>query len=144
MKPKAKKTRQARKAPDAARSLDLPAHWPRFTTPDYYAWMMAQMPVGAIPADWSRHQPHNSYSPLFWYEDKPQTCVDCGLAFVFTKEEQRAWYEDYRIPIFAMASRCAACRRQRRQARVSQREHMQEMARREPHPHEDFFRLRRA
>ncbi len=143
-------TRRSARQAAQARSPDrvdgqwtLPAHWPRFSTPEYYAWMMARMPAGAIPADWSRHQPHNSYGPLFWYEDKQQRCVACGVGFVFSKDEQQAWYEDYRIPIYAGASRCAACRQARRAARQAQKKHMQDMASREPHPHDAFFKHQR-
>ena len=67
----------------------LPATWPQFTNPEYYSWMMARMPADAIVADWSKHQPHNSYSPLFWYVDKELQCAACSREFVFSKEEQR-------------------------------------------------------
>jgi len=119
---------------------ELPAHWPRFATPDYYAWMMARMPKGAIEADWSKHQPHNSYGPIFWYEDKENTCVQCGVQFVFTKEEQQQWYEEYKIPIYAKANRCSKCRAIVRHDKRLQREHMMEMANRVPHPNQAFFK----
>jgi hypothetical protein len=134
--------KKARSKPSAKVKLELPSHWPRFTTPEYYAWMMARMPADAIPADWSKHQPHNSYGPLFWYQDELQSCVSCGVQFTFTKEEQRTWYEEYRVPIYAFANRCAECRQARRQAKLNQREHMEAMALRAPHPHEAFFKRR--
>ena len=120
----------------------LPAHWPRYTTEEYYAWMMARMPSGAIAADWSKHKPHNSYSPLFWYEDQARQCTDCGTRFTFTKEEQRHWYEELKFPIQVRGSGCPDCRRKIRNTKAAQKEHMEEMAQREPHPHEAFFKRR--
>jgi hypothetical protein len=123
--------------------FSLPGHWPAYTTDGYYAWMMDKMPADAIPADWSRHKPHNSYSPLFWYEDQPLVCVDCATKFVFTKEEQRRWYEDLQLPIQVRCIRCPECRRKIRTAKVSQKKHMEELAHVEPHPHEAFFKRRK-
>ena len=138
-----KKAKQAKNAAAApVRDWQLPAHWPPFTTPEYYAWNMARMPAGALPADWSKHQPHNSYSPLFWYQDQSRVCTACGTAFVFTKEQQQKWYEEYRIPIHAHASRCESCRRQVREQKAAQKRHMEDMASRPPHPHELFFRTK--
>jgi hypothetical protein len=146
-KPPIRLRRSAEKAKEQAlrlKSLEpqhkLPAHWPRFTTEVYYEWMMARMPQGAVPADWSKHQPHNSYSPIFWYEDKLQRCVGCSVSFVFTKEEQRVWYEDYRVPIYASANRCRSCRAQRRLEQEQQKQHMAEVAAKPRHPNEEFFR----
>ena len=122
--------------------LTLPAHWPAYTTPEYYAWTMARLPKGAIVADWSKQHPHNSYSPLFWYEDRPGVCKTCSAPFVFTKEAQRHCYEELKFPIYAEAVRCAPCRAKIRETKRAQREHMAEMAAREPHPHEAFFKKR--
>jgi hypothetical protein len=139
-----KKAKQAKNAAAASPTRDwqLPAHWPPFTTPEHYAWNMARMPAGALPADWSKHQPHNSYSPLFWYQDQARVCTQCGGSFVFTKEQQQKWYEEYHIPIYAYGSRCAPCRRALREVKAAQKRHMEAMARREPHPNEAFFRTR--
>ncbi|WP_442909639.1 zinc-ribbon domain containing protein [Hydrogenophaga sp.] len=46
--------------------------------------------------------------------DTPCSCSDCGTEFLFSKEEQRIWYEEYKLPIFARAVRCLACRRRLR------------------------------
>lgn len=93
----------------------LPADWPRYTTPEYYSWTMKGLPNDAIVANWAEHAPHNSHSPLFWYQDVVCICRDCGARFVFSKEEQRIWYEEYKLPVYARAVRCLACRRQLRQ-----------------------------
>lgn len=118
----------------------LPAHWPRYATEEYYSWLMERMPTDAIPADWSKHRPHNSYGPLFWYQDKTKMCRDCGVEFVFSKEEQKYWYEELKIPIYADAVSCKACREKVRLVKPEQKRHMQEMALIEPHPNEAFFR----
>lgn len=141
-KKKAAPKASAAAPPAAASGWQLPAHWPPFSTPQYYAVRMASMPAGAIAADWSKQQPHNSYSPLFWYQDQARVCTACSAPFVFTKEQQQKWYEEYGIPIYAGASRCAGCRRELRQRKQAQKRHMEDMASRPTHPNEAFFRSR--
>lgn len=121
-------------------SHPLPLEWPQYTTQEYYSWMMNRMPKDAIPADWSKHKPHNSYGPLFWYEDQSKKCIDCGREYVFSKEEQKHWYEELKIPIYAEANRCKECRATIRETKMAQKLHMQEMEKIEPHPNEAFFR----
>jgi hypothetical protein len=125
----------------------LPDHWPRYTTPEYYSWMMARMPVGAIAADWSKHQPHKSHSPLFWYADEHNICEQCGREFLFSKTEQRHWYEDLQIPIYVRGAHCPECRALRRAAReaeqAEQQQRMAEAAARKPNPNDAFFRKKR-
>ena len=144
MKVKDKRTKKApkpvTKPVTEVLSHPLPPEWPRYTTPAYYSWMMDRIPKTAIPADWSKHRPHNSYSPLFWYEDKSKICVDCGCSFVFSKEDQVRWYEELKIPIYAEANRCKECRAAIRNAKAAQKAHMQEMQNIAPHPNELFFR----
>jgi len=94
--------------------IPLPADWPQYTTHEYYTWMMRGMPQDAIVANWSQHSPHNSHSPIFWYQDKLLSCRDCGAEFVFTKNEQRVWYEEYKLPIQVKAVCCTICRRRQR------------------------------
>ena len=57
----------------------------------------------------TKHAPHNSYSPLFWYEDKEYTCADCGQAQVWTAKEQHWWYEVAKALIYTQATRCRSC-----------------------------------
>jgi len=121
----------------------LPATWPQIVRPDYYSWRMASMPADAIVADWSKHHPHNSYSPPFWYADTVVQCKACARKFLFSKEEQRHWYEELKLPIYASAVRCPECRARVRAAKKSQREHMAEVATRAPHPNEAFFKASR-
>lgn len=94
----------------------LPAKWPPYTTHEQYVRTMQAMPEDAIVADWSKHAPHNSRCPIFWYVDQPCQCRDCGAAFVFTKEDQRVWYEQHKLPIYVKAIRCLRCRRTQRKA----------------------------
>jgi hypothetical protein len=117
----------------------LPLEWPRYTTQEYYSWMMDRMPKDTIPADWSKHKPHNG-APIFWYQDQSKKCVDCGVEFVFSKEEQKHWFEELTIPIYAEANRCKDCRATVRKAKVAQKLHMEEMEKIVPHPNEAFFR----
>jgi uncharacterized Zn finger protein (UPF0148 family) len=104
------------------------------------------MPAGAIVADWSKHQPHNSYGPLFWYVDKQVQCALCSREFVFSKEEQRHWYEELQFAIYVRAVHCPECRAEVREKKQSdlaaQKKHMAEVSAREPHPNEAFFKKR--
>lgn len=92
------------------------SHWdPHSCTREYYLYLMARMPEGAIPANMTRHAPHNSYGPpLCWYQDYKFTCVDCGSHEVWTAAAQQWWYEEAKGPIFSRAIRCRACREARR------------------------------
>ena len=101
------------------------------------------MPTDAIAADWSKHHPHNSYSPPFWYEDTAVQCKECRRDFLFSKEEQRHWYEELKLPIYAAAVRCPECRSRVRTMKKSQRDHMAELATKSPHPNEAFFKMKR-
>ena len=74
-----------------------------------------KLPDGAIPADQSKHAPHNSYDPPQYYVDEPFTCVDCGLKEVWTAEQQKWYYEVAKGPIYGRAVRCRECRRKRRE-----------------------------
>lgn len=87
------------KANSVKPDIPLPADWPQYTTREYYTWMMRGMPQDAIVANWSQHASHRSHSPIFWYQDKLLSCRNCGAEFVFTKNEQRVWYEEYKLPI---------------------------------------------
>ena len=49
-------------------------------------------------------------SPRFAYFDTEKTCRACGGLFVFSKEEQRRWYEDFKLPPSAEPVDCRSCR----------------------------------
>lgn len=87
---------------------------PRFCTNAFYDCMMAEMPKGAIPADMTKHAAHNSYSPLFWYQDCEFVRKDCGSSELWTAEAQRWWYEEAKGSIYSGAVRCRGCRAARR------------------------------
>ena len=64
---------------------------------------------GRIMADGSKLVPTGSYSIPEYYEDHTFICVDCKDQCVFTKEQQRDWYEEYGIPHYALRNRCKHC-----------------------------------
>ncbi len=45
------------------------------------------------------------------YCDKKLHCFSCGVDFIFKKEEKKAWYESYKLPINAIPNNCLDCRR---------------------------------
>ena len=100
---------------ESERQADVSGRWdPSRCTKECYDYEMRRMPAGAIAADMTKHAPHNSYGPLFWYQDRKFTCVDCGRREVWAAEDQQWWYEVARGPIYSKAIRCRACRKARR------------------------------
>lgn len=68
----------------------------------------------------------NSYGPPDWYQrgyyvDAPFTCVDCGVAEVWTATQQKWWYEVAKGQPFSFAKRCRACRRAKRELKADAR-----------------------
>lgn len=63
-----------------------------------------------IKADPSKLACPGGYRQPDYYRDKQQNCIDCGVKFVFTAEEQQVWYEKYGIPHYALKCRCGECR----------------------------------
>ena len=53
--------------------------------------------------------PTNSWGVPDYYEDQTFTCRGCKEKFVFTANEQRVWYEQFKIPIHAGRVRCPDC-----------------------------------
>lgn len=49
-------------------------------------------------------------SPRFAYFAIEKICRSCGDPFVFSKEEQRRWYEDFKLPPSAEPVDCRSCR----------------------------------
>jgi len=80
-----------------------------------YTWNVhGQLAQDAIVANWSQHASHRSHSPIFWCQDKLLSRRNCGAEFVFTKNEQRVWYEEYKLPIQVKAVCCTTCRQRQR------------------------------
>jgi hypothetical protein len=79
------------------------------------------LPAGsAVPVDYTRLMANNSYGPSDFvrrgfYLDIAFTCGDCGVACVWTAEQQRWWYETLGGSQYACAKRCRACRQRERQ-----------------------------
>lgn len=108
---------------------------------DTYDPRSIRPPVGAVEADHSQLGHINTYGflPLF-YVDKPFACRDCGSKEVWTAKQQKWWYEVAKGHIGSTAVRCRKCRDKIKHEKDSQKQHMEEMAKVEPHPNEEFFR----
>jgi hypothetical protein len=76
---------------------------------------------GRIKADRSKQAPNNSYSVVEYYEDLKFKCRDCEVECVWTDEQQRLWYEEWRGPIQSTAVRCRECREKVRRAKIEQK-----------------------
>lgn len=93
-----------------ARARSTAVWEPSFCRQDYWDYHMSQIPHDAIGADQTKHAPHGSYSPKFWYRNETFACQDCGKVEIWTAEEQRWWFEVAKGPIYSRAIRCRACR----------------------------------
>lgn len=65
-------------------------------------------------ADVARQRP-NILGPRHWYIDARFLCGKCGREFIFTADEQRHWYEDRRMDLWALPHDCDTCRAAKRQ-----------------------------
>jgi len=99
------------------------------------------LPQGAIPANHEELKHNNTYG-FFpeYYADILYTCCDCGLEEIWTAKQQKWWYEVAKENIYSSAVRCYGCRKKRRDAKAKQKKHIEEMATKEPHPNEAFFK----
>lgn len=102
---------------------------------------ISRMPSGAVAADHDELKHNNTYGLLpDYYMDRPFVCRDCGSNEIWTAKQQKWWYETMKGHIDSRAVRCRACRKKIRDAKARQKRHMEEMAARQPHPHEAFFK----
>jgi hypothetical protein len=53
-------------------------------------------------------------TPHLAYFDTQLTCYSCKKEFLFKKEEKKAWYESYKLPVNAQPDNCLDCRRKTR------------------------------
>ncbi len=98
-------------------------------------------PAGSVLADWEELKHNNTCGPLpEFYVDKAFICQDCGSNELWTAKQQKWWYEIAKGDINSTAIRCLRCRHRIQADKEEQKRHMEEKARKEPHPNEKFFR----
>jgi hypothetical protein len=98
-------------------------------------------PLYSVAADHAELAHNNTYGPLpFFYVDKAFNCRDCSAHEVWTAKNQKWWFEIAKGNIDSTAIHCLSCRIKRRKEKQRQKAHMEEMAKREPHPNEAFFK----
>lgn len=56
-----------------------------------------------------------------FYVDRPFRCKDCGKEEIWTATQQKWWYEVAKGNVRSHATQCHACRRKRREMKVSER-----------------------
>lgn len=66
--------------------------------------------------------------PEFAYADKPMTCEDCGVDFVFSASEQQFWYERLQFVTYSFPKQCPKCRHERRVQKKHQHDLQQALA----------------
>lgn len=55
--------------------------------------------------------------PKYFYVDEEHQCVDCGVKFSFSANEQKYWYEERKFNFYSKPIRCVSCRRKKRNER---------------------------
>ncbi|MDW3646622.1 MAG: zinc-ribbon domain containing protein [Bacteroidia bacterium] len=65
----------------------------------------------AIIADISK-QVYLDYDPYVAYVDRSKICKTCGDHFVFSKTEQKFWYEDLQFWVQVQPNNCLPCRKE--------------------------------
>ena len=53
-------------------------------------------------------------APRNWYIAATITCLKCQKQFVFSVDEQKVWYEEYRFFVDSFPNKCLSCRRNAR------------------------------
>lgn len=72
-------------------------------------------------------QEYLDWPPYFIYRDKEHECRTCGSKFIFSKEEQRFWYEDLGFWVQSEAVNCKVCRLEIRKRKERIREAQKEL-----------------
>ncbi|MCU7806640.1 MAG: zinc-ribbon domain-containing protein [Candidatus Thiodiazotropha sp. (ex Semelilucina semeliformis)] len=102
---------------------------------------VSKRPLGSVESNLDELGHNNTYGLLpLYYVDLPYICRDCGSEEVWTAKQQKWWYEEIKADINSYAVRCFACRKKIRDEKAEQKRHMEEMASRNPHPNEVFFK----
>ena len=62
--------------------------------------------------------PWDTAQPYLVYQDKSFRCKTCREKFVFSKTEQRHWYEELGFVVYSKPINCLPCRREKRAGRA--------------------------
>ena len=108
--------------------------------------MKLKLKLNYVEADLSQLT-HNSYVEIFSpssfkYWDKPFKCRVCGKFEIWTAKQQKWWYETAKGLLDSTAVHCKTCRAKLREEKEQHKKYMAEVAKRKPHPNEEFFRKR--
>ena len=105
--------------------------------------VVSYRPLYSVEANQNELLHNNTYGLLpTYYVDKPFKCCDCGKNEIWTAISQKWWYEVAKGHIDSIAVRCKTCRKKLRLEKEQQKQHMNLMAQRKPHPNETFFKKR--
>ena len=52
-----------------------------------------------------------SICPRYWYADATIKCLQCKVNFVFSKEEQKYWYEELKFWVDSFPNKCPSCKK---------------------------------
>ncbi len=88
-----------------------------------------------MPVDSTKTKIYKDY-----YYDEVFICVDCGNESIWSAKQQQWWYEVHQAYEGSKAVRCQSCRAHIEAGKEEQKRHMEEMAKKEPHPNEKFFK----
>ena len=84
--------------------------------------------IAANPAS----QTYCDWLPYLAYFDNAHHCVECGMSFIFSKEEQRYWYEELGFWVQSKPNQCRKCRAGKRKRAQANRDLQKALADLEP------------
>ena len=76
-----------------------------------------EIPEDSIPADPLKQNNKFGYATHRFYQDKHYICEGCGINAVWTKEQQKKYYEVQKGNIYNQAKWCHACHSKRMQGK---------------------------
>lgn len=79
----------------------------------------------AVRADITKQ--NYSVIPRYWYVPASFRCRDCGKTFTFSVQEQRVWFEEYRLLADASPVCCLPCRRKKQDIKRLKQEYDREI-----------------
>lgn len=110
----------------AAKGLD--ERYAPFVFLEYVRWRRLRwacdlcLKKNASPGLWQKQNLQECHpEPVLAYTDINATCRTCKQSFLFSKEEQRYWYETLKFKSWSTPTSCAPCRSQLRYKQVREK-----------------------
>lgn len=116
--------------------------------PEYYQWacddcINDKRAILANPKNqyFTFKHPMDTGNPYLAYFDKRFTCKSCKDDFVFSKEEQKYWYEELSFVVYSKPIACKTCRKDIRKSKNLNKELSELLRTGEPNEKSELIRI---